>query len=114
MYALTLIIILFGSKKAAELMKIVPSKWKKLQNGCNHNVDTMTSRQSRGRYTYLSARVRAKRLSNSYTMGCPSVSGDNPRALASGLSYVQVDKHGITFLYHPHHCRPCTSRDISC
>ena len=35
-------------------------------------------------------------LSNSYTMGCPPVRGDNPRALASGLYYVQVDKHGIT------------------
>ena len=33
-------------------------------------------------------------LSNSYTMGGPPVHGDNPRALASGLSYVQVDKHG--------------------
>ena len=53
-------------------------------------------------------------LSNSYTMGCPPVRGDNPRALASGLSYVQVDKHGITILYHPHQCRPCTSQDISC
>ena len=29
-------------------------------------------------------------------MGCPPVRGDNPRALASGLSCVQVDKHGIT------------------
>ena len=29
-------------------------------------------------------------------MGCPPVRGDNPRALAGGLSYVQVDKHGIT------------------
>ena len=29
-------------------------------------------------------------------MGCPPVCGDNPRALASELSYVQVDKHGIT------------------
>ena len=28
-------------------------------------------------------------------MGCPPVRGDNPRALVSGLSYVQVDKHGI-------------------
>ena len=53
-------------------------------------------------------------LCNSYTMGCPPVRGDNPRALASGLSYVQVDKHGITILYHLHQCRPCTSRDISC
>ena len=53
-------------------------------------------------------------ICNSYTMACPPVRGDNPRALASGLSYVQVDKHGITILYHLHQCRPCTSRDISC
>ena len=46
-------------------------------------------------------------------MGCPPVLGDNPRALASGLSYVQVDKHGITILYLIHQCRPCTSHDIS-
>ena len=52
--------------------------------------------------------------SNSYTMGCPPIRGDNPRALASGLSYVQVDKHGITSLYHLHQCRPCKSRDILC
>ena len=44
------------------------------------------------------------RISNSYTMGCPPVRGDNPRAFASGLSYVQVDKHGLTtrILYHLH------------
>ena len=53
-------------------------------------------------------------ISNSYTMGCPPVRGDNPRALASGLSYVQVDEHGITILYHLHQCRPCPSNDISC
>ena len=53
-------------------------------------------------------------LKYSYTMGCPPVRGDNPRALASGLSCVQVDKHGITILYHLHQCRPCTSRDMSC
>ena len=53
-------------------------------------------------------------LSNSYTMGCPPVCRDNPRSLASGLSYVQVDKHGITILYHLHQCIPCTSRDIPC
>ena len=52
-------------------------------------------------------------LCNSYTMGCPPVRGDNPQALASGLSYVQVDKHGITILYHLHQYRLCTSRDIS-
>ena len=40
--------------------------------------------------------------SNSYIMGCPPVRGDNPQALASGLSYLQVDKHGITILYHLH------------
>ena len=53
-------------------------------------------------------------LSNNYTMGCLPVHGDNPRALASGLSYLQVDKHGITILYHLHQCRPCTSQAISC
>ena len=47
------------------------------------------------------------RISNSYTMGCPPVRRDNPRASASGLSYVQVYKHGITILYHLHQCRPC-------
>ena len=40
-------------------------------------------------------------ISNSYTMACPPVHADNPRALASGLSYVQVDQHGITF-YTPY------------
>ena len=53
-------------------------------------------------------------LYNSYTMGWSPVRGDNPRALASGLSYVQVDKHGITILYHQHQCRPSISQDISC
>ena len=48
-------------------------------------------------------------VSNSYTMGCPHVRGENPQALASGLSYVQVDKHGITIINHLHQCRPCTS-----
>ena len=32
-------------------------------------------------------------------MGCPPVRGDNPQALASGLSYIQVDNHGVTILY---------------
>ena len=41
-----------------------------------------------------------KIICNSYTMACLPVRGDNPRALASVLSYVQVDKHGITILYH--------------
>ena len=46
-------------------------------------------------------------------MGCLPVQEDNPLGLASGLSYVQVDKHGITILYHLHQCRPCTSQDIT-
>ena len=45
-------------------------------------------------------------------MGYLPVCEDNPLALASGLSYVQVDKHGITILYNLHQCRPCTSSDI--
>ena len=32
-------------------------------------------------------------------MGCSPVRGDNPRALASGLSYVHVNKHGITVFH---------------
>ena len=48
--------------------------------------------------------------SNGYTMACK---GDNPQALVSGLSYIQVDKHGITISYHLHPCRPCTSQVIS-
>ena len=63
--------------------------------------------------TLFETRVMAM-LCNSYTMGCPPVRGDNPRVLASELSYVKVDKHGITILYHLHECIPCTSRDISC
>ena len=31
-------------------------------------------------------------------MGCPHVLGDKPRDLASGLSTVQLDNHGITYL----------------
>ena len=67
------------------------------------------------RYSYVSFVSQGvignftEQISNSYTMGCPPVRGDNPRALASGLSYVQVDKHSITILYHLHQCRPCTS-----
>ena len=52
------------------------------------------------------AKVGKGGISNSYTMGRPPVRGDNPRALASGLSYVQVDKHGTTILYHLHQFRP--------
>ena len=38
---------------------------------------------------------------NSYTMGCPHVRGDNPRALASGLSYVQVDNPWYNYFIPP-------------
>ena len=51
---------------------------------------------------------------DTYTVGWPHVRGDNPRALASELSYLQVDRHCITILYHLHQCRSCTSRDVSC
>ena len=47
-------------------------------------------------------------------MGCPPVHGDNPRALASRLSYVSVEKRGITILYHLHQCIPCSPRGMLC
>ena len=62
----------------------------------------------------LHFRVNGIHVSYSYAMGCPPVRGDNSRALASGLSYVQVDKHGKAILYHLHKCRTCTSRGILC
>ena len=34
-------------------------------------------------------------------MGCPPVRGDNPRALASGLSYVQVDNPWYNYFMPP-------------
>ena len=73
-----------------------------------------TSAQSEQSLTFPPKEALGPWLRSSYTMACPPVRGDNPRALASGLSYVQVDNHGITILYHLHQCRPCTSRDISC
>ena len=39
--------------------------------------------------------------SNSLTMVCPPVQGDNPRALASGLSPVQMDKQWYNYLILP-------------
>ena len=47
-------------------------------------------------------------------MDCPRVFGDNPRALANRLSFVYVEKQGLTILNRLHQCRPCTSGDISC
>ena len=40
-------------------------------------------------------------ICNSYTMGCPPVRGDNPRALASGLSYVQADNPWYNYFILP-------------
>ena len=42
--------------------------------------------------------VVTNKRSNSYTMGCPPVLGNNQRALASGLPYVglHVKNHGMT------------------
>ena len=37
----------------------------------------------------------------SYTMGCPPVRGDNPRAFASGLSYVQLDNPWYNYFILP-------------
>ena len=81
-----------------------------------HFVCVRVCERERGRNEFelsIKGSLRFQGTCNSYTMGCPPVRGDNPRALASGLSYVQVDRHGITILYHLHQCRPCTSRDIS-
>ena len=59
-------------------------------------------------------------ICNSFSMDSPHVRNYNPRALASGLSYVQVDKHGVTILYHlvsvdlSHHeiCRVQVGKDV--
>ena len=41
-------------------------------------------------------------LRKSYTMARPPIRRDNLRALASGLTCEQVDKYGLTILYHLH------------
>ena len=48
--------------------------------------------------SHVAAQCVMYRSSTSYTMRCPPVRGYDPRALASGLAYVQSDKHGITIL----------------
>ena len=40
-------------------------------------------------------------LSNSFTMGCPPVRGNNPRALARGLSYEQADHSWYNYFIPP-------------
>ena len=88
------------------------SHQKHLRTDSSHTAAVKTPKLLSFREGFLTYRHRE--TSNSYSMGCLPVRGDNPRALASGLSYVQVDKHGITILYHLHQCRPCKSRGISC
>ena len=53
-------------------------------------------------------------LCNSYTMGCPPELGDNPWALVSGLSPVQMDIHDITIPYHPYISVDLTHHEIFC
>ena len=43
----------------------------------------------------------------------PPERGDDPRALASGLSYVQLDKHRITLLYNQHHDQSLSAKVYS-
>ena len=40
-------------------------------------------------------------VGNGNTMVFTQVRGDNPRALASELSYIQVDNHGCTIFIPP-------------
>ena len=37
---------------------------------------------------------------------CQPAGGDNPRALVSGLSFVQADNYGFILLLSPYPCRP--------
>ena len=49
---------------------------------------------------------------NAISMVFPPIRGDNPRALARGLSHAQVDNNITTILYHLHQCIPCTLRKL--
>ena len=55
------------------------------------------------RYCYLNPDVFQIyfELGTSYTMGCLPVREDNPRALASGLSYVQADNLWYNYFIPP-------------
>ena len=63
----------------------------------NRKHQDVNTRFSKTEYTKV---MNCISLCYSYTKACLSVCGDNPRASASGVSYVQVDKPGITILYH--------------
>ena len=45
-------------------------------------------------------------------MACPPADGDNPLALASGLSYVQLDNHDITIFYLHFQSKPLINLKI--
>ena len=47
-----------------------------------------------------------------YIMVCPPVRGDNPRALASGLSPVQVDNHVPSKHLNVVHYRPASETPL--
>ena len=96
-----------NDSKKFSLLTLLTSDFYLLTNVCRFTRFFRSASFKKSIYVLLVLALRE--FSNSYTMGCPPVRGDNPRALASGLSYVQVDKHGITILYHLHHCRPCTA-----
>ena len=51
-------------------------------------------------------------ISVSYCMVCASVWEDNPRALARGLSPVQIQNHTIYCLLNKHVLARCALRDI--
>ena len=107
-------IISAAADEGPDEMMCFPCRSTLFINFPNKNVQNITEIDMSLRELFRERMSLYRHICNSYTMGCPPVRGDNPRALASGLSYVQVDKHGITILYHLHQCRPCTSRDISC
>ena len=51
-------------------------------------------------YRALLKHLQRFKTSYSYTMACPPVRGDNPRALASELSNIQADKPWYNYFYN--------------
>ena len=51
--------------------------------------------------SFMNIHAKLHPLCNSYTMGCPPACGDNPQALASGLSYVQVGNPWYIYFIPP-------------
>ena len=43
----------------------------------------------------------------------PPICGDNPRALALGLSPVKMDNHNMTILFHQQHFRHCNALHLT-